>query len=86
MSIASASSSPVQSRRIISPLPPGADSIEAGRLLPQCDVCLFSLDREMAAVWLTSFAGIAPEAYDLVIQQLLKLPKYADLATDDDPS
>ncbi len=41
-----------------------------GRLVAQCQVCLFSLDRRLAGAWVTSIAASAPEQLDEILGRL----------------
>ncbi len=50
------------------------------RLDPQCQECLFSLDRRLAAAWITSVSAMDAEAFDQLIRELLKLPQFEHLA------
>ncbi len=66
-------------------LPPGLIGLTdevTGRLVAQCKVCLFSLDRRLAAAWITSIAAMAPEEFDEMVGRLLERPEFADLVED----
>ncbi len=49
-------------------------------LVPKCETCLFSIDRRLTAAWITPIAGLNLAAFDLVIERLLKMPDFSDLA------
>lgn len=70
-------------------LPPGVVGLTdelTGALVAQCRTCLFSLDRRLAAAWITSIAGLNLEMFDQVIERLLQLDEFADLATPKKPN
>ncbi len=55
------------------------DEIQPGKLLSVCKTCMLSLDRRLAACWITSLAGQFPDDFEAMIGQLLRHPRYCDL-------
>ena len=69
-------------------IPPGlvgfTDEIfGADRLAPQCKACLMSVDRRLAAAWITSIAALDLETLDAIAEALLNRPEFADLANEE---